>query len=132
MAKECVLAIGIDPALVDFTALPQLTPELIKNYIDAQIERLRALGYDVDSCLVDLGETAEAVAAAALRSKHFDCVVIGAGLPRRLQLFDKIINFVPSLAPRAGICFNTTPAATAEAVQRSGPEPPRACFSRHR
>jgi hypothetical protein len=62
---------------------------LIRNYIDAQIERLRALGYDVDSCLVDLGETAEAVAAEALRSKHFDCVVIGAGLrepPQRLHL----------------------------------------------
>ena len=121
MAKKCVLAIGIDPALVDFTALPQLTPELIRNYIDAQIERLRALGYDVDSCLVDLGETAEAVAAEALRSKHFDCVVIGAGLrepPQRLQLFEKIINLVHRLAPHASICFNTTPADTAEAVQR--------------
>jgi hypothetical protein len=37
--------------------LPGLTPELIRNYIDAQIERLRALDYDVESCLIDLGET---------------------------------------------------------------------------
>ena len=121
MTKRSVLAIGIDPALGDFEAFPQLTPEIIRGYIDAQIEQLRALGYDVDSCLVDLGDTAEVVAAAALQSKRFDCVVIGAGLrepPARLMLFEKIINLVHRLAPHASICFNTTPADTAEAVLR--------------
>lgn len=59
--------------------------------------------------------------ADALKSKHFDCVLIGAGLrlpPERLLLFETIINLIHRLAPRAGICFNTTPADTAEAVQR--------------
>ena len=121
MAKKCVLAIGIDPALVDLSAFPELTPELIRAYIDAQIERLRALGYEAESCLVDLGETAEAAAASALESKRFDCVVIGAGLrepPERLLLFEKILNLVHAFAKDASICFNTTPADTAEAVQR--------------
>ena len=58
MAKKRVLAIGIDPAAADLSAFPELTPELIGGYIDAQIERLRALGYDLESCLVDLGDTA--------------------------------------------------------------------------
>ncbi len=47
--------------------------------------------------------------------------MIGAGLrePReRLLLFEKMLNLVHSLAPQARICFNTTPADTAEAVQR--------------
>jgi hypothetical protein len=57
MAKKSVLAVGIEPSLADYTMLPGLTPELIRNYIDAQIERLRALDYDVESCLIDLGET---------------------------------------------------------------------------
>jgi hypothetical protein len=35
-----------------------------------------------------------------------------------LLLFEKIVNLVHSLAPDAKICFNTTPADTAEAVQR--------------
>lgn len=121
MTKPSVLAIGIDPAFADFAAFPQLTPEMIRGYIDAQIDRLRALGYDVESCLVDLGDTAEAAAAAALQSKRFDCVVIGAGVrepPERLLVFEKIINVVHRLAPHACICFNTTPADTAEAVQR--------------
>jgi hypothetical protein len=121
MMKSNVLAIGIEPAFADFAAFPQLTPEMIRGYIDAQIERLRALGYEAESCLIDLGDAAEAVAAAALQSKRFDCVVIGAGLrepPPRLMLFEKIINLVHRLAPHASICFNTTPADTAEAVLR--------------
>jgi hypothetical protein len=121
MAKRSVLAIGVDPAVADFTTLSGLTPELVRSYIDAQIEQVRALGYDVDSCLIDLGDTAEAMAAAALSSKSFDCVVIGAGLRQpqsQLLLFEKIINLVHALAPNAKICFNSNPADTAEAVQR--------------
>ena len=134
MAKKCVLAIGIDPALVDFTALPQLTPELIRNYIDAQIERLRALGYDVDSCLVDLGETAEAVAAEALRSKHFDCVVIGAGLrepAERLQLFAST-SCTGSRRTPASASTPRPPTPPRPCSAGSGPESARACLSRHR
>jgi hypothetical protein len=121
MAKKSVLAIGIEPACADLTAFPQLTPELIRSYIASQIEQLRALGFDVVSCLIDLGETAEAVAATVLRAKRFDCVVIGAGLRQpapQLLLFEKIINLVHALAPGAKICFNTNPADTAAAVQR--------------
>ena len=44
MANKTVLAIGIDPALVDFTALPQFTPEMFRAYIDAQLERARGMG----------------------------------------------------------------------------------------
>jgi hypothetical protein len=121
MAKKTVLAIGIEPSFADFSPIPGLTAELVHSYIEAQIERLRAMGYEADSCLIDLGETAEAVAAMALRSKRLDCVVIGAGLrepAQRLLLFEKIINLVHTLAPEARICFNTTPADTAEAVRR--------------
>lgn len=116
-----VLAIGIDPAFVDFTTTPQFTPEMFQSYINAQIERIRALGYDVTSCLIDLGDTAEAVATKALRSQQFDCVMIGAGLRQpgeRLILFEKVINLIHRLAPQASICFNTNPADSADAVRR--------------
>jgi hypothetical protein len=121
MAQKTVLAIGIDPVFVDYTALPQFTPEMFRSYIDAQLERVRGMGYDVTSCLIDLGDTAEAVTADALKSRNFDCVLIGAGLRQpgeRLLLFERIINLIHRLAPKASICFNTTPADTAEAVQR--------------
>jgi hypothetical protein len=118
---KSVLAIGLDPAFVDVSGMPGLTPELLRAYIDAQIERARSLGYEVESCLIDLGETAMQTAEAALRSKAFDCVVIGAGLrvpPERLLLFEQVLNLIHRLAPKAAIAFNTTPADTAEAVQR--------------
>jgi hypothetical protein len=115
-----VLALGLDPALADMTEFPQLTPELIKAFIDAQLERLRKLGYDVVPCLVDTGKTAEAVTANHLEHRTFDCVVIGAGLraPAHLLLFEKLINLVHASAPGAKICFNTSPVDTADAVQR--------------
>jgi hypothetical protein len=121
MAKKTVLAIGIEPGFVDFSAFPGLSLELVRNYIEAQIEQLRALGFDVESCLIDLGETAEAVATQALTSRQLDCVVIGAGLREpmpRLLLFEKIVNLAHTHAPQARICFNTTPADTAAAVLR--------------
>jgi len=82
---------------------------------------VRAAGFDVVTCLIDLGATAEAVTAKALASDSFDCVLIGAGLRQggdRLLLFEKILNLVHAQAPNARICFNTTPADSTEAVQR--------------
>jgi hypothetical protein len=115
-----VLALGLDPAYVEFPNNPELTPELIRAFIEMQLERLRGMGYEVRSCLVDLGETAEAVTAHHLRAQSFDCVLIGAGLraPEQLLLFEKLINVVHEQAPKARICFNNTPADSAEAVRR--------------
>jgi hypothetical protein len=121
MPKKTVLAIGLEPAFADFSALPGLTPDLIRSYIEAQMQQVRALGFDVESCLIDLGETAEQTVQAALQSRTFDCVMIGAGLrqpPAQLLLFERVINLVHRLAPEARIAFNTTPADTAEAVLR--------------
>lgn len=121
MAKRRVLAIGIEPAYADYSAFPQLTPELVRSYIEAQLLRLRDLGFEVTSCLVDLGETAEASVAAALKDERFDCIVIGAGLrepKERLLLFEKVLNLVHRVAPDAAICFNTNPGDTVDAVQR--------------
>jgi hypothetical protein len=56
-----------------------------------------------------------------LSRRSFDCVVIGAGLrddPKQLLLFEQLLNIVHARAPDAKICFNSTPADTAEAVQR--------------
>ncbi|MEY9880677.1 hypothetical protein [Bradyrhizobium sp. USDA 329] len=120
MAKR-VLAIGIEPGNADYSAFPQVTPELVRDHIEAQLLRLRDLGFDVTSCLIDLDATAEAGVMAALQDESFDCIVIGAGLrepKERLLLFEKVLNLVHRMAPNAAICFNTTPADTAEAVQR--------------
>jgi hypothetical protein len=46
--------------------------------------------------------------------------MIGAGLraPENLMLFEKLLNVVHAFASNAKICFNKTPADSAEAVRR--------------
>src|SRR5690242_6155110 len=75
-----VLALGLDPRLVDSKTISDLNPDVVRAFIDSQLERIRALGYEVDSCLVDLGDTAEDVLSNRLRERSYDCVMIGAGL----------------------------------------------------
>ncbi len=121
MTKKTVLAIGLDPVHVDFAAMPGLTPDLVRRFIDAEIERVRAAGFDVVSCLTDLGETAEQTVRAALDDQAFDCVVFGAGMrtpPERLLLFETILNLIHERAPGARIAFNSSPSDTADAVLR--------------
>jgi hypothetical protein len=119
MAKR-VLALGLDAKFVDPEQLQGFSPELMQSYIDTQLERVRALGYELRSCLVDTGTTAEQVVTAELDSGKFDCVLIGAGLrdESQLLLFEKLLNLVHDLAPGAKICFNSNPDDSAEAVQR--------------
>ena len=97
MTNKSVLAIGIDLAFADLSAHPELSVDLVRAYLDQQINRIRDIGYKVDSCIVDRGETAEARVEAALQSRRYDCIVIGAGLrepAESLLLFEKIINLV--------------------------------------
>jgi hypothetical protein len=93
---------------------------LVADLVDAQLERVRALGYYVESCLIDTGESAEEVTRLHLESRTFDCVLFGAGLraPEHRLLFEKLLNLVHARAPLAKICFSSNPADLAEAVQR--------------
>jgi hypothetical protein len=123
--KKSVLIVGIDPVLIDFSSpdfAPQnLSAERVLSALLADSERLRGLGYEADSCLTDLGETAEQVVEDKLRAKPYDCVLIGAGIrviPGSFLLFEKLINVVHANAPQARLCFNTKPGDTAEAVMR--------------
>jgi hypothetical protein len=120
-AGKSVLVIGFEPTLLDYTTIPDLDAAKVIAGLEADETRLRNLGYEVELCLHDLGETAEAVVRDRLRQKQFDCIVIGAGvrtIPKYLILFEKLINVVHERAPRAKLCFNTKPSDTAEAVQR--------------
>jgi hypothetical protein len=123
--KKRVLIVGIDPVLIDFSS-PDFAPfnlsaERVLAAIRADSERLRGLGYEVDLCLTDFGNTAERVLEEKLRGQPYDCVLIGAGIraaPGNFLLFEKLINLIHSHAPQAKLCFNTNPSDTAEAVMR--------------
>jgi hypothetical protein len=120
-----VLIIGFDPKFLDFSS-PELAPmnltaEKVYAGTAAELERLRAQGYEPDGCFVDLGETAEKAVASRLREREYGCVIIGAGVranPKYFLLFEKLLNVVHELAPKARIGFNTKPTDTLDAVQR--------------
>jgi hypothetical protein len=131
MIKKKVLLIGIDPKLIDFSKVT--TANITINTAGWDANRVRAagqdagkrlteLGYEVQSCRVDLGKTAENVVSDILSRERFDCIMIGAGvrvLPQNTILFEKIINTIHQKSPPSSkICFNTNPSDTVEAVVR--------------
>lgn len=114
--------IGLLPGVVDLSSFPDLTQEKLGRSLEAEEKGLCDLGYDARWCLVDLGETAEAVASAALDEKPWDAVLIGAGVrtvPAYFLLFERLLNVVHERAPKARICFNTRPDDSREAVFRA-------------
>ena len=131
MAKKKVLGIGIDPKLIDVNLATTTGWDASRVQAAAQnaIGRLMDLGYEVQSCFVDLGETAESVVSDILSREKFDCIMVGAGvrlLPQHTVLFEKIINAIHQKAPPSTkICFNTNPSDTVEAVLRWGSNKPK-------
>ena len=121
MAKKKVLSIGIDPKLIRHP--PGWDANKVQTALEDANKRLTELGYEVQGCLVDLGETAESVVSDILSREKFDCIMIGAGiriLPEHTILFEKLINTIHQKArpPSSKICFNTNPGDTVEAVLR--------------
>ncbi|MFE5118308.1 hypothetical protein [Streptomyces sp. NPDC056669] len=125
-----MLTVGLDPALVDDSAssraaFPELDAEVVRAGVAAERARLAELGFTVDVCLLDYGNTAEAVYRAALSGKDYDIVVIGAGVrldPVLTPFFEVLVGTTHELAPGAKLCFNVSPSTTVEAVQRWWPE----------
>jgi hypothetical protein len=125
-ASKSALIIGLDPHLIDFSspdfdAFPGMTAAKVLEGLDAAVKGMNALGYEAHYCLTDFGQTAEDILTAQLQRRHFDCVLIGAGVrtaPGNFILFEKLINVVHEHAPHSKICFNTKPADTLEALQR--------------
>jgi hypothetical protein len=124
MAKKKVLLIGIDPKFIDpnLSTATGWDANRVRAAAQDTNKRLMDLGYDVQGCLVDLGETAESVVSDTLSREKFDCIMVGAGiraLPQHTLLFEKIINTIHQKAPSSSkICFNTNPGDTVEAVLR--------------
>ena len=80
--KKSVLVIGLDPTLIDFSQpgyAPGMNATKVLAGLKSSEDELTRLGYSVQTCLTDFGETAEAVVRSQLEKKRFDCVMIGAG-----------------------------------------------------
>lgn len=122
VAVQSILLIGVDPTLIDARIMSRLDVSGVtttRGEIDAE---LAGLGFAVQRCVLDLGETAEVVLEKALAAEAFDCVMIGAGLRGILEytmLFERVMNIVHRLAPSAVLCFNSKPGDTVDAARRA-------------
>ena len=119
-----ILLVGYDPDAVDFSdpALPPgMTAEKIRAGIAAALKQFAARGWEADVGFIRPDETAGPTVERLLASASYDCVVIGAGVrlpPRRVAVFEAVINAVHKAAPGAAIAFNTTPEDSADAAAR--------------
>jgi len=111
-----VLVIGLDPYRVP----GPWDPEPVAAGIEAGRARFAEHGVGVTFCLVGLdgSDDVEAVVAAALASRPWECVVVGGGVRGDLDLFERVVDLVRRHAPGAAITFNATPTDTYEAALR--------------
>ena len=119
-----VLLVGEDPETVDFSdpALPPgMTAEKVRAGIEVAMKQFAARGWEVDVGYIRPDETAGPTVERQLSSKRYDCVVVGGGVrlpPRRLAIFEAVINAIHKAAPGATIAFNTRPDDSADAAAR--------------
>lgn len=114
-----VLVIGLDPYRVP----GPWDPQPVADAIARSTARFAEQGIGVENCLLGLDGTDdhEAIVAAALRSRTWECVVIGGGIRKpddQLELFELIVNLVHRYATSAAIAFNRTPDDVPETAAR--------------
>ena len=122
-----VLLVGYDPETVDFSdpALPPgMTAEKIYAGVEVALKQMTERGWQAEVCYIQPDETAGPAVERQLASASYSCVVIGAGVrlpPRRLAVFEAVINAVHRAAPAAAIAFNMRPDDSADAAGRRLP-----------
>ena len=119
-----ILFIGQRPDTVDFSD-PLLPPGFGTHKIEVGIAiavaEIEGRGWQCNICVVPPDESAGPIIEQQLESEHYDCVVIDGGIripPKRLGLFETVVNAVHRAAPQAAIAFNIRPEDTADAAAR--------------
>src|SRR5258706_2374553 len=119
-----VLLVGEDPETVDYSdpALPPgMNADKVRAGIEVALKQFAARGWEADVGVIQADETAGPTVERQLGSKRYDCVVVGGGVrlpPRRLGIFEAVINAIHKAAPGATIAFNTRPDDSADAAAR--------------
>jgi len=119
-----VILVGYDPEAVDYSdpALPPgMNAEKIHAGVAVALKQFAERGWEGEVGFILPDENAGPTVERLLASKAYDCVVIGAGVrlpPKRLAVFEAVVNAVHRAAPNAAIAFNTRPEDSADAAAR--------------
>jgi hypothetical protein len=125
------IQIGLDPDVIDcssadFAQFPGLSAEKLRAANDDNVAALRAAGYHVDNCLIDFGEAGADKAREWLTAKHYDAVLIGAGVrlvAANTLLFESIVNAAHTAQPGCRFVFNRAAVSTPDDIRRWYPRP---------
>lgn len=115
-----VLSIGFDPRTI-----PGFDPAPVLAGIEQSGRAMAEQGLAEDLLLIDYAEIdgrALDRITERLRSKQYDCVVVGGGIrkqPELLELFQAVLNLVHWHQPTAAIAFNTGPGDSPDWVLRA-------------
>ena len=126
-----VIQIGLDPEVIDYSSpefaqFAGLSKDVLRAANDENVAGLRAAGYQVDNCLIDFGAAGAAKAREWLSAKHYDAVLIGAGIrlvAGNTLLFESIVNSAHATQPGCRFVFNRAAQATPGDIRRWYPEP---------
>ena len=125
------IQIGLDPDVIDYSSpdfaqFPGLSKEKLRAANDDNVAALRCAGYDVDNCLIDLGDAGAKKARQWLETKHYDAVLIGAGVrlvASNTLLFESIVNSAHTTQPGCRFVFNHAATSTPDDIRRWFPHP---------
>ncbi|MCV7343589.1 hypothetical protein [Mycolicibacterium rhodesiae] len=125
------IQIGLDPDVIDysspdFTQFRGLSKDQLRAANDENLAALRAAGYQVDNCLIDFGAAGAEKARQWLDAKHYDAVLIGAGVRMvagNTLLFESIVNAAHVTQPGCRFVFNQAAKATPDDIRRWYPDP---------
>ena len=125
------IQIGLDPDVIDcaspdFAQFRGLTRERLRAANADNVAGLRAAGYQVDNCLIDFGQAGVDKARQWLDAKHYDAVLIGAGIrlvASNTLLFEAIVNAAHTSQPGCRFVFNRAAQSTPDDIRRWFPHP---------
>lgn len=126
-----VIQIGLDPDLIDYSSpdfaqFAGLSREKLRAANDDNVAALRAAGYLVDNCLIDVGQAGVDKARTWLAAGRYDAVLIGAGVrlvASNTLLFESIVNAAHCLQPGCRFVFNRAAVSTPDDIRRWYPQP---------
>lgn len=111
--------VGWNPDVVDYSKWPDLTPEKLRAALEGDREKLHSPGYEAELLYIVDADSAFDTVCYALEKAEYDCVLIEAGartVDEHFLVYEQLVSAVHQSAPSAKICFNTSPADTAETV----------------
>jgi hypothetical protein len=125
------IQIGLDPDVIDYSSpdfaqFPGLSREKLRAANHDNVAALRAAGYQVDNCLIDLGDAGADKARRWLEAKRYDAVLIGAGVrlvAGNTLLFESVVNAAHVTQPGCRFVFNRAAVATPDDIRRWYPNP---------